>query len=274
MSEPTFSYAELPVPDSLRPHVRAVWHLQAGALDGNATVADPIIPDGCTEIVLNCGDAMLQHDAGASAAQPRLAVVAGQWRPTVVTPTGTMDIWGIRLQPWSAGAFLDARIADLQARTESLDDVTGTMGRALRVAMDSDPSSRGAHLMAALTHHARTVPAPDTRAVALARHAISEMHDPGVRAIAAWSGLGVRQVQRVFAGTIGIPPKLLMRLGRFQRALVLARAGERSWAAIAANSGYYDQSHLARDCRQFAGTTLSQLFGPEETLTELFAGIG
>ncbi|WP_421925760.1 helix-turn-helix domain-containing protein [Neoaquamicrobium sediminum] len=61
-----------------------------------------------------------------------------------------------------------------------------------------------------------------------------------------------------FHEEVGLPPKAVARIARFMRAQSLARARtESGWADIAAGCGYADQAHLARDFREFAGTTPS-----------------
>ncbi|MBX9450552.1 MAG: helix-turn-helix domain-containing protein [Mesorhizobium sp.] len=61
-----------------------------------------------------------------------------------------------------------------------------------------------------------------------------------------------------FHEEVGLPPKAVARVARFMRAQSLARARtESGWADIAAGCGYADQAHLARDFREFAGTTPS-----------------
>lgn len=58
-----------------------------------------------------------------------------------------------------------------------------------------------------------------------------------------------------FHDQIGLTPKLAARLFRFQHALALL--GQTSlppdWSDLAQAAGYYDQSHLIRDFRQFSG---------------------
>ncbi len=55
-----------------------------------------------------------------------------------------------------------------------------------------------------------------------------------------------------FRDEIGIGPKAVARMMRFNRALALARRGG-GWADIAAECGYADQAHLVREFREFAG---------------------
>jgi AraC-like DNA-binding protein len=57
-----------------------------------------------------------------------------------------------------------------------------------------------------------------------------------------------------FGEHVGLPPKLVARMLRFRRASDLIDTGT-SFAQVAAACGYYDQAHLDRDFRDFAGTT-------------------
>ena len=76
--------------------------------------------------------------------------------------------------------------------------------------------------------------------------------------IAAHIGLSSRQLSSLFGREIGLAPKQVSRLMRFwharQRISDAVRSGARSdLASIAADCGYYDQSHLDRDFAQFVG---------------------
>jgi len=57
---------------------------------------------------------------------------------------------------------------------------------------------------------------------------------------------------------VGMSPKLFLRIQRFDRLLArVSRASEVQWANVAADHGYYDQSHFIRDFRDFTGMTPS-----------------
>jgi AraC-like DNA-binding protein len=82
--------------------------------------------------------------------------------------------------------------------------------------------------------------------------------DEAIGAIAHAVGLSPRQLHRRSLDAFGYGPKLLARVLRLQRALVRAREGA-GLATVAAEHGYADQAHLARDVRDLAGTTLGGL---------------
>lgn len=72
--------------------------------------------------------------------------------------------------------------------------------------------------------------------------------------IASLACLSLRQFERVSKDRIGLPPKLFARLVRFSKAYRLRENfPDRSWTNIAYECGYFDQMHLIRDFKQFAG---------------------
>ncbi len=59
-----------------------------------------------------------------------------------------------------------------------------------------------------------------------------------------------------FREHLGLPPKTLARVMRFERAVGTIRWDKRlDWAQIVLDCGYYDQAHLIREFKQFAGMT-------------------
>jgi AraC-like DNA-binding protein len=79
-----------------------------------------------------------------------------------------------------------------------------------------------------------------------------------VTAIAGRAGLSARTLQRRCHARFGYGPQHLARVLRLQRALALRRTG-RAWAVVAADAGYVDQPHLARECRALTGRAPTRL---------------
>lgn len=105
-------------------------------------------------------------------------------------------------------------------------------------------------------------PAAVLRAVALMRRRLTEPLTLGE--IAAAAGLSPFHFARQFKAATGHPPhEYLVRL-RVDRAQELLRTHGRRWtmAAIAQESGFSDQSHLARQFRRVLGVTPGDFLGP------------
>jgi AraC-like DNA-binding protein len=219
-------YRELIPAPRLRRYIRCYWTLRASAPEASA--AQRVLPDGCVEIIVNLGDQFLRHDAaGQVERQPRTLVVGPTTRHMSIAPTGVISLVGIRFAPGGALPFLpgtEAAILDL-ALAPQLD-------RARRI--------------------------PDRRISASVRAAFATQRSVSVDALVQLTGWGARQLERQFRDTVGFGPKTLCRLARFQRIVRAVEPSNRpSWARLAAHAGYADQSHLAREFREFAGTTLT-----------------
>jgi len=100
-----------------------------------------------------------------------------------------------------------------------------------------------------------------------------------VDALAGACGLSARQLERRFLDAVGLGPKRLARILRFQRVFravaaepaLDSAAGQRpNWAVVAVDCGYYDQAHLIRDFHAFAGEAPAALFSVQAALTHHF----
>jgi AraC-like DNA-binding protein len=76
----------------------------------------------------------------------------------------------------------------------------------------------------------------------------------GVAELAGELGCSRRHLSQRFGAELGLPPKALARVLRFQRAVGLLRAGG-DFADVAYTCGYSDQPHFNRDFRELAGVT-------------------
>jgi AraC-like DNA-binding protein len=75
-----------------------------------------------------------------------------------------------------------------------------------------------------------------------------------VESLAEELGWSRRHLAARFRSEVGMTPKALARLLRFERAVERLRRGD-DLAAVALGSGYYDQAHFNREFRAFTGTT-------------------
>ena len=75
---------------------------------------------------------------------------------------------------------------------------------------------------------------------------------------ASLSCLSMKQFERKCKERIGMNPKLYARILKFSKAYRLREAfPELTWTAIAYQAGYYDQMHMIRDFKVFAGVNPS-----------------
>jgi AraC-like DNA-binding protein len=200
--------------------IKTSWTLNCGGRPED-WVEHRATPDGCVEIIRRLSGRSIWNSE-----QPDFFVAGLITTPALLRFSGDARFAAIRLWPWAwnqigpvpASALLDSWLAlDIGAAP---DPVAPLQPLVLR----QEP-------IGSATFRARTV-----------------------ADLAAAVGQSHRTVQRWFAREIGLPPRLYLRLLRFQDTLAGLQHGAPNLADHAAAHGYADQAHMARDFRALAGT--------------------
>ena len=97
---------------------------------------------------------------------------------------------------------------------------------------------------------------------------LAATESPDLDALVAETGLSRRQVERKCNLLYGAPPKLLARKYRALRAAVALASGNETIDDVIGR-GFYDQSHLIREIKQFTGLTPRQLKADPPLLSRL-----
>jgi AraC-like DNA-binding protein len=189
----------------------------------------------------------------------RGAVVSGAHdRIAVRGMGGASSVIGVHFKPGGAATFFDPALRQFGNQTILLDEVWGKAAHVLRQQLQDEPlASQKIRILEAELLSQLLGTRPFDRMVAWAISAF-ELNPSAARitAVQRASGVSPQVFIRRFAETVGITPKRYARVLRFNALLPrLARAGPRDWADVAAEGGYFDQSHLIHEFRQLAGIT-------------------
>jgi AraC-like DNA-binding protein len=188
--------------------------------------------------------------------------LAGMHDTYAVTETGGSQ-GGVQvdLTPVGAHLLLGIPMDELSQRVVTLEELFGRGGTLLREAVVEAPdwAARFAvvdDFLLTLLDRARS-PVPSVT------RALGRLYESGgtvpVGVLAAEIGCSRRHLISRFREQVGVTPKLLARILRFERAVALVDARtEMGWAEIAQACGYYDQAHMIRDFHQFAGCPPSE----------------
>ena len=205
------------------------------------------------------GDVMLILSPGSELRTPERHtsfVAALHDRPSLVAHDGFQEGLQVRLSPLGARAVFGVPMHELSNRVIEVDEVFGRTDLVDRL-FDAQGWERRFEIVDNFLAErvARSGPAPGELRWAW-RSLCETQGRVGAGALAAELGWSHRRLIGRFRDQIGMPPKAVARVLRFERASrVLMRGPDTRLAELALDCGYYDQAHLNRDFRAFAGVT-------------------
>ena len=230
------AYLELAPPPHLAESVECFWSMRSEAFFRHR-----VLPDGCADIIFT-------RDSGKAS----LSVVGTMTRFADFQISARQLMVGVRFRPGMWTEYFGVPSPEITDASLPLDALWGTRARSLaeRMADAKTPQQCAALLGRALRPSpART---PVQRALAW-----METNPDGVSLdeVASQTGLSVRQFRRICLQQTGVSPKLLARVLRFRKTLAQVRTQAGEHAGLAAECGYFDQSHFIAEFQRFAGQT-------------------
>lgn len=177
-------------------------------------------------------------------------------RPAHILSGGAAACLQIDFAPLGAMKFLGLPLAALAERLVGLDDLgdRGLAALARRLEDTPDPARRLDLAEDHVADRIRAAAPPDPLVAAAYGSIVAGGGRSPVAQIADRAGCSRQHLSRRLRAVLGVGPKGLSRLARFQTARALA-AGADGWADLAAAAGYADQSHLVREFQALGGAT-------------------
>jgi AraC-like DNA-binding protein len=241
----------LPVPPALREWVSRITVASIDPRDSEQIMVDD--PDHATTLSLRI----------ASNQETALVVVGPRTRALYHVGASGPRCVKIRIQPGRARLVLGRSVRDLVDRAVSVPGLWGGVGKRLAdllAGAGSDPASEQRVLErledALLAHLSSLRPREVSRSELV--HSAVYRRSEQLRDSAGRLNISERHLRNLFTEAVGVSPRQFARIDRVRT--VLARTGRTSLAQLAAEAGYYDQSHMTAAFRQAMGTSPAAFF--------------
>lgn len=215
-----------------------------------------VFVDGRADLIFNFGAAYRREILGGATREiARSNLDAQRLDPIRIHQRGAVRTTGIRFRLGGLGPFVRTPLRALTNTTPSPSEVFGATASALEEALRGthDLDAQAKLLDAFFRSQLVDEPALEEFQRALAASVASD-GAATVEGISKSAGLTARQTERLFARYLGLPPKTLGRVLRFQRTMrALMRDPGCALADVAADAGYFDQAHFIKDFRRMTG---------------------
>lgn len=194
------------------------------------------------------------------------------YRVTIIGPTSgrvraisnrPTRLFGFGMLPAGWAALMGSHAKRLTDRAIDAADLFGPWIEEVAAAMESAATAEerlviGNNLVREILKRGDPAPMWFIRTVDLW---LTESPSPQVPDLVAATGMSIRSVERMTKHYYGLSPRMLARKYRAVRAAAALARGE-DLSAAQLGDAFYDQSHLIREIKRFAGATPGQLAKP------------
>lgn len=234
--------------------IESYWSVTAE--DGPVDLRVDVFVDGRADLLFNFGAPYdRQVIGGATVSHAASNLDAQRMVPIRILQRGDVHIVGVRFRLGGVGPLATGPLRRWTGLTPPPEEVFGDevigLERDLRAATDLAAAARsldGFFLARRTREPGRVV---FERALACL---VDSDGRATVQAAAEVAGVSGRQVDRLFERHLGLSPKAVARVQRFQAAMRgLMRAPDVLLADLAHEVGYFDQAHFIRDFRAMTG---------------------
>lgn len=197
------------------------------------------------------------------------AVVTGMMRPGTGTPALTLrpqqPMVYVELSPAATQRLTGVPLGEVDAGGLDANDLLPWLGRVSEELADLPAGERVTLMRRRLLDHLARAGRPDVSPYAVEALRVIRVGDGRipVEDVARQVHLSPRRLRQVMGSAVGIGPKFASRVARLTATLRRAGEGAGSWADIAAECAYHDQSHLVRDFQDLMRTTPSAWLAEE-----------
>lgn len=259
-------------PASLTPHVTTFFRMQCD----EASIRD-VQPSSIGIIALmGRGSGRMQFLDGRSEQSHPFTVLTPSSAAGTFEVEGPWDVFGAMLSPIGWAGLTGLSAADhgnrLYEGASVMPEPLVATARELLARFDTLACEEMIEkLGAAIVASVRPLPKGHAEFIAMVAAWLAQSLSPDLDNLYAAAGYAERQVQRLTERYFGLPPRSLARKYRALRAAVLLSRPSLTADEIAAvQDHFYDQSHMIREIRLFAGRTPARIADPDTPYLSAF----
>lgn len=225
------------------------------------------LPDGVVELIINLTENpkwLFDSENNKPATPFQRCWISGQQKNfLLIDVAGETSMMGIRFKAGGAHPFFKFPMSELRDQVVELDQVWGRQAHFIqeKLVEAASPELKFQLLENFLIEQASRELAPNPFIEFAVKALYSSTEDLSIKMLTEKTGISHKHLIRTFDKVMGIKPKLLARIFKFQKAIHLLELGKPvKWTDLAYECGYFDQAHFIKEFQHFSGINPTAYF--------------
>jgi len=236
---------------ALLPFIECFWLIDS---EGDRSInEEKIVPDGYPETILHYADPYEINISGEWKMQDQMLLAGQLTNHFYLRNTGTSGMIGIK---WKADVLHLLFGMDMAALVDHVVTLPPTLSQIFEPLMNLRPGdvteetlqSLDEYLVDLLVGAHHQSPVSEALATIHSSKGKTDMEE-----LSAQLKMSSRSLERHFRKSVGLSPKFYSRIIRLNHVFEMVQSGNRDWADIVYQSGFYDQAHFIRNFKEFIG---------------------
>lgn len=249
-------YKEFNPHPSLASIVKYYW------IEKDRTESERILPDGCVIVLINLGDDIQISNKQSSHTISSGCVIGPHEKYIEISNTGRRHLIGIKFRVGKSYNFLNFAVSKITNDIYELNLLLNGETNKIRKQLIN---CRKPNKIPAILNHflINKIGLKSSTPIDVVDAAIDRIQIKEKRMLIkniCWEiGISNKHLITLFRENIGISPKLLHRISKFQKAINEVQNTENiNWSEIVYNCHYFDQAHMINEFQHFCGATPKQ----------------
>jgi AraC-like DNA-binding protein len=231
-------------------YIDSYW-VASGSI-GHDPINYHVLPDCCTDIILNLGDTILSSNNTDHLNRHQSYLIGTSTKFSEVSLMGSIDLVGIRFKPLGLKAFIPHfHLGELKNQM-----IEVNIFEIDRIFNGKNPTKQSIkHQLDAYLLHIIQQGYTSNNIISTAIQIIKQRQGLLKISELSWSvNTSERNLERLFSANIGLTPKEFSRITRLMNVKkALRNEVNKDLSQVAFDFNYYDQSHFTKDFFDFAG---------------------
>ena len=238
-------YSQVNPDKSLASYIDAYWTAKGDSVN---TVTEKILPDGCIDIIFNLGSDCITDNGALNMQSEKVYLVGTMTRFKETIMHSETNLIGVRFKPAGFSAF---------HKFSSLHEIIDKTIEHEKIFLFDLKKISADHVTYFNQFFFDKLKKPNYFLLQVIETIQIHKGQIKVEVLASKHFTTVRQLERSFKQHIGISPKQLIDLIRYQNAMTAfqKRKSKESILSIAIDYGYYDHAHLTNEFKRYNGVT-------------------